>query len=96
MRRVTGLASVFVPLVFAAAAAGQPTPPAPAGQPFTPGEPLKLMPNSKVYGSFRFSESLAYDEARDLYVSVNAGMPQDVVPNDGYVSLVNPTAARTR
>ena len=31
-----------------------------------------------------------YDEARDLYVSVNAGMPQEMAPNDGYVSLVNP------
>jgi hypothetical protein len=64
--------------------------PAPSSQPFAAGEPLKLMPNTKVYGSFRFAESLSYDPTRDLYVAVNAGMPQDVVPNDGYISLVNP------
>jgi hypothetical protein len=75
----------------AAAPASAQTAPAPAasGQ-FVAGEPLELMPNTKVYGSFRFSESLSYDEARDLYVSVNAGMPQEMAPNDGYVSLVNP------
>jgi hypothetical protein len=33
---------------------------------------------------------VSYDAERDLYVAVNAGMPQDVVPNDGYISLVNP------
>jgi sugar lactone lactonase YvrE len=44
----------------------------------------------KVFGSFRFSESLSYDADRDLIVSVNAGMAQELVPNDGYVSLVNP------
>jgi hypothetical protein len=71
------------------ALAQQPVPP-PADQPFVAGTPLKLMPNTKVYGSFRFSESLSYDEARDLYVSVNAGIAQDLVPNDGYVSLINP------
>ena len=64
--------------------------PTPAAQPFQAGTPLKLTPNTKVYGSFRFSESLSYDADRDLYVSVNAGMAQDLVPNDGYVSLVNP------
>ena len=25
-----------------------------------------------------------------MYVAINAGMAQDVVPNDGYVSLINP------
>ena len=64
--------------------------PTPAAQPFQAGTPLELTPNTKVYGSFRFSESLSYDADRDLYVSVNAGMAQDLVPNDGYVSLVNP------
>lgn len=63
----------------------------PAGtQPFTAGTPLKLTPNAKTYGGFRFAESISYDAERDLYVAVNAGMPQDVVANDGYVSLVNP------
>ncbi len=73
----------------AVAQTAAPAAPAASG-PFVAGEPLKLMPNTKVYGSFRFSESLSYDEARDLYVSVNAGMPQEMAPNDGYVSLVNP------
>ena len=67
------------------------TAPAPAAtQPFLAGAPLKLTSNTKVYGSFRFSESLSYDAERDVYVSVNAGMAQDLVPNDGYVSLINP------
>ncbi len=57
---------------------------------FEAGAPLKLTPNAKTYGGFRFAESISYDAERDLYVAVNAGMPQDVVPNDGYVSLVNP------
>lgn len=64
--------------------------PAPAAQPFKAGDPLKTTPNVKVFGSFRFSESLSYDADRDLIVSVNAGMAQELVPNDGYVSLVNP------
>jgi len=63
---------------------------APAAQPFAAGAPLTLTPNTKVYGSFRFAESLSYDTERDLYVAVNAGMAQDVVPNDGYISLINP------
>jgi hypothetical protein len=61
-----------------------------AAQPFAAGPALKLTPNAKTYGGFRFAESISYDAARDLYVAVNAGMPQDVVANDGYVSLVNP------
>jgi hypothetical protein len=74
-----------------AAQAPVPQPPAPGtDKPFTAGTPLKTSPNVKVYGSFRFSESLSYDEQRDLYVAVNAGIAQDVIPNDGYVSLVNP------
>lgn len=80
---LTAASSLIAPAAHAQA-------PAPAPQPFVAGEPLKLMPNTKVYGSFRFAESLSYDATRDLYVAVNAGMPQDVVPNDGYISLVNP------
>ncbi len=73
-----------------AAFASAQTPAPAAGQPFQAGAPLKTTPNVKVYGSFRFSESLSYDADRDLIVSVNAGMSQDLVPNDGYVSLLNP------
>ena len=92
----TNVLSTLAALALAAVLAASPltqaqTAPAPAAsQPFVAGTPLKLTPNTKVYGSFRFSESLSYDADRDLYVSVNAGMAQDLVPNDGYVSLINP------
>ena len=62
----------------------------PADQPFVAGEPLDLSPNARTYGGFRFAESMSYDEERDLYVAVNGGIAQDVIPNDGYVSLINP------
>ena len=65
-------------------------PPPPRSQPFAAGPPLKLTPNAKTYGGFRFAESLSYDAERDLYVAVNAGMAQEVVPNDGYIALINP------
>ena len=61
-----------------------------ADQPFMAGAPLDLSSNARTYGGFRFAESMAYDEARDLYVAVNAGIAQDVIPNDGYISLINP------
>jgi DNA-binding beta-propeller fold protein YncE len=57
---------------------------------FVAGEPLNLTPNARTYGGFRFAESMAYDPVRDLYVAVNAGIAQDVIPNDGYISLINP------
>ena len=59
-------------------------------QPFMAGEALDLSSNAKTYGGFRFAESIVYDETRDLYVAVNAGIAQNLVPNDGYVSLINP------
>ena len=49
-----------------------------------------MTPNARTYGGFRFAESIAYDAERDLYVAVNAGVAQDVIPNDGYISLINP------
>ena len=61
-----------------------------ADGPFSAGKPLDLSPNARTYGGFRFAESMAYDAARDLYVAVNAGIAQDVIPNDGYISLINP------
>ena len=88
MRRSIASATLAVVLTSAPFASAQA--PTASGQPFAAGAPLKTSPNVKVFGSFRFSESLSYDEARDLYVSVNAGMPQDMAPNDGYVSLINP------
>lgn len=58
--------------------------------PFEAGTPLELSSNARTYGGFRFAESISYDAERDLYVVVNAGIAQDIIPNDGYVSLVNP------
>lgn len=46
--------------------------------------------NVKVYGSFRFAESVTYDPTRNLIVVMNAGVPQTQEENDGYVSLLNP------
>src|SRR5512138_1326450 len=59
-------------------------------QAFTAGEPLKLTPNAKTYGGFRFAESISYDQDRDLFVAVNAGIAHDIIPNDVYISLLNP------
>lgn len=81
------LASV---LGISSAQAQQPAMPNPASMPFVAGTPLKQQPNVKTYGGFRFAESVAYDAERDLYVAVNAGIAQDIMPNDGYVSLINP------
>jgi sugar lactone lactonase YvrE len=83
------LSAAMGSLVFAQAqqASG---PGAASEKPFAAGPPLQLTPNAKTYGGFRFAESISYDAERDLFVAVNAGMPQSVVPNDGYVSLVNP------
>ncbi len=64
-------------------------PPA-ADQPFVAGTPLAGGPNITTYGGFRFAESICYDPARDLYVVVNAGIAQNLIPNDGYVSLIKP------
>lgn len=83
------LALMLAGTEFAAAQQQQPAPD-PATQPFAAGPALELSPNVKVYGSFRFAESCVYDEARDLYITPNAGIAQDTVPNDGFVSLINP------
>ena len=39
---------------------------APADQPFVAGSPLKMTPNARTYGGFRFAESISYDSKRDL------------------------------
>ena len=57
---------------------------------FTAGEPLDLMPNTRVYGSFHFAESCSYDPVRDLYVAPSVGNRGEAFANDGYVSLINP------
>ncbi len=54
------------------------------------GQFITMTGNVKVYGSFRFAESCTYDATRNLIVVMNAGVPQNQEPNDGYVSLLNP------
>jgi WD40 repeat protein len=71
-----------------------------AEKPFEAGPPLgtineagqetPISSNVKVFGSFRFAESCTFDPNRNLIVAMNAGLPEDVQPNDGYVSLINP------
>jgi len=60
------------------------------GGTFVAGEPLALLPNTRVYGSFHFAESCSYDPVRDLYVAPSVGNRGPDFPNDGYVSLINP------
>lgn len=68
--------------------------------PFKAGEPLgtineagvatPMSSNVKVYGSFRFAESCTFDPQRNLILAMNAGIPNNLQENDGYVSLINP------
>lgn len=51
---------------------------------------VPMTSNVKVFGSFRFAESVTYDATRNLIVVMNAGMTEKEVPNDGFVSLLNP------
>lgn len=54
------------------------------------GQATPMSSNVKVYGSFRFAESCTFDPARNLILAMNAGVSEDMQPNDGYVSLLNP------
>lgn len=54
------------------------------------GKFVPLSSNVKVYGSFRFAESVTYDATRNLIVVMNAGVTQAQEANDGFVSLLNP------
>jgi len=54
------------------------------------GDAVTMSGNVKVYGSFRFAESCTFDPDRNLIVAMNAGIAEDLQPNDGYVSLINP------
>jgi len=64
--------------------------PDPSAQEFRAGEPLDLMSNTRVYGSFHFTESCSYDPVRDVYVAPSVGERGEDYANDGYVSLINP------
>lgn len=65
-----------------------------AGQPLgtinEAGEARTMSDNVKVYGSFRFAESCTFDADKNLILAMNAGVSEDMAPNDGYVSLINP------
>ena len=54
------------------------------------GEATPMTSNVKVFGSFRFAESCTFDARRNLIIAMNAGVAEDVQPNDGYASLINP------
>lgn len=54
------------------------------------GQPTQMSSNVKVYGSFRMAESCTFDPSRNLILAMNAGVSEDMQPNDGYVSLLNP------
>ena len=78
----------------------QAAPQAEAPKPFAAGTPLSatneagqvvpMSSNVKVYGSFHFAESCTFDPTRNVIVAMNAGNAQNLVPNDGFVSLINP------
>lgn len=67
---------------------------------FSAGEPLgtvneagvatPMSDNVRVFGSFRFAESCTFDPERNLILAMNAGVAENMEPNDGYVSLINP------
>ncbi|MCE9603484.1 MAG: gluconolaconase [Planctomycetia bacterium] len=98
--KVSVVAPVWMALLLGSVALGQN--PATESKPkeFKVGEPLgtineagkftTITPNVKVYGSFRFAESVTYDPTRNLIVVMNAGVTQKQEENDGYVSLLNP------
>ena len=54
------------------------------------GVATQMSSNVKVYGSLRFAESCTFDPDRNLILAMNAGVAQDVLENDGFVSLINP------
>lgn len=60
---------------------------------------VPISSNVKVFGSFKFAESVTYDPTRNLIVVMNRGNAQEpkefqrtdgVHKNDGFVSLLNP------
>jgi hypothetical protein len=64
----------------------------PVGMPVTPGTNGTFDPvssNVKVYGAIYSAESCSYDEARNLIVVPNRGVPQNVQVNDAFVSFIN-------
>jgi len=54
------------------------------------GEFVPMSKNVRVYGSFRFAESVTHDPVKNLIVVMNAGVTEAQEKNDGYVSLLHP------
>ena len=75
---------------FAQAQSGSFTAGAPLGTVNEAGQSTPMSSNVKVYGSFRFAESCTFDADKNLILAMNAGVSEDMQPNDGYVSLINP------
>lgn len=61
-----------------------------SAQGFVAGSPLPVRENVKTYGSFHAAESVTYDVQSDRYIVVSTGARNAAVPNDGYISLLNP------
>jgi hypothetical protein len=49
-----------------------------------------MISNVKVVGSFRFAESCTFDAHRNMIIAMNAGVAQNLQPNDADASLINP------
>lgn len=90
--------AVAVALMVVAPVAAVPTVRAQGGPPPAPptaGAPVGLSPtapasaNVKVFGAIHNAESCSYDAARGVIVVLNRGVPQRVLANDAFVSLIN-------
>ena len=88
--RLTTVLMTFLASVGVAAQTGTFKAGEPLGMVNEKGVPTPLSSNVKVYGSFRFAESCTFDPARNLILAMNAGVPQAMQENDGYVSLIKP------
>ncbi len=93
--RAAGLA---ISLLAAPALAQQPEAPRPysVGNPLgvpataTPGREFEaISSNVKVYGAIYSAESCSYDAGRGVIVVPNRGVPQNVQPNNAWVSFIN-------
>lgn len=51
---------------------------------------MPLSSNVKIYGALRYAESCTFDPQRNLILAMNAGVPNEVQENDGFVSLIHP------
>lgn len=61
-----------------------------SAQGFVAGTPLPANANAKTFGSFLAAESVTHDVQNDRYIVVNTGVRNAAIPNDGYISLLNP------